>query len=341
MGHMGDEEECSPWKYSDVIENTNGIDVFLDGHSHDTNQVTMKNKDGEDVLRSACGTKLSAVGWCRIAKDGKITTGLYTWNNGDSMPTLLGLQNKMASAVKKASTAYAKKLKQVVATSAVALTVNDPVAVDDNGKPIRMVRRAETNLGDLCADAYRVQSGADIAFVNGGGVRANIAAGKITLENILSVHPFGNAMCVIEVTGQQVLDALEWGARKVPGENGGFLQVSGLSYEIHTYIPDPCQVDENTMCAGIEGERRVKNVLVNGEPINPDALYTLASHDYMLLNNGDGYTAFAGATLLQDRVKLDNQVLIDYITEDLGGVIGEEYENLTGQGRIVIVEQAP
>ena len=341
MGHMGNEEECRPWTYADVIEHTNGIDVFLDGHSHDTEQVVMKNKDGDEVLRSACGTKLSCIGWCRIAQDGKITTGLYTWNNDASVPAMLGLENKMSKAVTAASAALDKKLQEVVATSQVLLTINDPEAVDDNGKPIRMVRRAETNLGDLCADAYRFQSGADIAFVNGGGVRTNIAAGKITLDDILLVHPFGNAMCVIEVTGQQILDALEWGARKVPGENGGFLQVSGLSYEIHSYLPDPCQVDENTMCAGFEGERRVKNVLVGGEPIDPAATYTLASHDYMLLNNGDGFTAFDGAKLLQDRVKLDNQVLIDYITENLGGVIGEQYEDLTGDGRIVIVEEKP
>ena len=341
MGHMGNEEECRPWTYADVIEHTNGIDVFLDGHSHDTEQVVMKNKDGDEVLRSACGTKLSCIGWCRIAQDGKITTGLYTWNNDASVPAMLGLENKMSKAVTAASAALDKKLQEVVATSQVLLTINDPEAVDDNGKPIRMVRRAETNLGDLCADAYRFQSGADIAFVNGGGVRTNIAAGKITLDDILLVHPFGNAMCVIEVTGQQILDALEWGARKVPGENGGFLQVSGLSYEIHSYLPDPCQVDENTMCAGFEGERRVQNVLVGGEPIDPAATYTLASHDYMLLNNGDGFTAFNGAKLLQDRVKLDNQVLIDYITENLGGVIGEQYEDLTGDGRIVIVEEKP
>ncbi len=341
MGHMGDEEECHPWTYSDVIANTTGINAFLDGHSHDTNQVVMKNKDGEDVLRSACGTKLSCIGWCRIAKDGKITTGLYTWNNSGSAPEMLGLQNKMAKAVKAAGAKLDKKLKEVVASSAVLLTVNDPTAVDDNGKPIRMVRRAETNLGDLCADAYRIQSGADVAFVNGGGVRANIPAGKITLSNILSVHPFGNAMCVIEVKGQQILDALEWGARKVPGENGGFLQVSGLSYEIHSYLPDPCKADEAGLFTGIEGERRVQNVLVGGEPIDPEATYTLASHDYMLLNNGDGYTMFAGAKLLQDRVKLDNQVLIDYITESLGGVIGEQYAELTGAGRIVIVEAQP
>ncbi len=341
LGHLGNEEECHPWTYSDVISNVSGIDLFLDGHSHDTDQVIMKDKDGKEVIRAACGTKLSCIGWCRIDTEGKISTGLYTWNNNESAPALLGIKNKTSTYIDQAAGTLEKKLKEVVAESQVLLTINDPEAVDDNGKPIRMVRRAETNLGDLCADAYRFQSGADIAFVNGGGVRVSINAGKITLNDILKVHPFGNAMCVVEVTGQQILDALEWGARAIPGESGGFLQVSGLSYEIHSYIESPCKSDENSMFIGIEGERRVQNVLVDGKPIDPEATYTLASHDYMLLNHGDGYTMFDGATLLQDRVKLDNQVLIDYITEDLGGVIGPDYEELTGAGRIVIYEEKP
>ena len=341
MGHLGNEEECRPWTYADVISNTNGIDVLLDGHSHDTDQVVMKNKDGEEVLRSACGTKLACIGYCRIAADGSVSTGLYTWNNPVPVPALLGIENEMSAAVAAATDVLSEKLQEVVASSIVDLTIYDPVEVDANGRPIRMVRRAETNLGDVCADAYRFQSGADIAFVNGGGIRVNINAGDITLNDILKVHPFGNAMCVIEATGQQILDALEWGARAVPSENGGFLQVSGLSYEIHSYLENPCIADENTMFVGIEGERRVKNVLVAGEPIDPEAIYTLASHNYMLLNHGDGYTMFDGAPLLQDSVKLANQVLIDYITENLGGVIGEEYEDLTGQGRIVIFEEQP
>lgn len=341
LAHLGNEEECRPWTYADVISNVSGIDVFLDGHSHDTDQVVMKDKDGKDVLRSACGTKLAHIGYVRITTDGKISTGLYNWNNSESAPALLGIQNDVSAYVEEATGALQEKLKEVVATSQVLLTINDPVAVTESGSPIRMVRRAETNLGDLCADAYRDQSGADVAFVNGGGVRVNINAGDITLNDILKVHPFGNAMCVIEVTGQQILDALEWGAHGIPGENGGFLQVSGLSYEIHSYIESPCKSDENSLFTGIEGERRVKNVLIGGEPIDPEATYTLASHNYMLLDHGDGYTMFDGAPLLQDSVKLDNQVLIDYITGTLGGVIGPEYEDLTGQGRIVIVEEKP
>lgn len=341
MGHLGNEAECAPWTYGDVIANTSGIDVFLDGHSHDTDQVVVKNKDGKDVPRSACGTKMACIGWCRIGADGAISTGLYTWNNPVAAPALLGIQNEMSHAVAEASEELNTKLSEVVAGSLIELTVNDPKEVDENGRPIRMVRRAETNLGDLCADAYRNQSGADVALVNGGSVRANIPAGDITLGNILSVHPFGNAMCVVEVSGQQILDALEWGGRAVPGESGGFLQVSGLSYEVHSYIDSACVSDANGMFIGVEGERRVKNVLVGGEPIDPSGTYTLASNNYMLLERGDGYSMFQGAPLLQDRVKLDNQVLIDYITETLGGVIGAEYEELTGQGRIAIVEEQP
>ena len=339
MGHLGNETESIPWTYADVISHTAGFDVLLDGHSHDTDCLEVNNKNGEKVLRAACGTKLSNIGWCRIAADGKITTGLYTWNNNVSAPELFGLDNPMSKAVEEAFSELGVEFENVVSETQVALTISDPKAVDDKGKPVRIIRRMETNLGDLVADAYRVQAGADIGICNGGGIRETIAAGKITLRQILNVHPYGNYLCVVELTGQQILDALEWSAHAAPGENGGFLQVSGISYEIHTYIDSPCKADENGMFIGVEGERRVKNVLVAGEPIDPQKKYTVASHNYLLLGRGDGYTMFDGAPLLQDCVKLDNQVLIDYITGSLGGVISENYANPYGQGRIEFVEE--
>ncbi len=341
LGHLSLNEACRPWTYANVIENTSGFEALLDGHSHDTEQIVMKNRDGAEVIRSACGTKMACVGWCRIAKDGTVSCGLYTWENEASAPAMLGLENKMSRAVDNAMKALNRRLEEVVAKTAVDLTICDPAAVDLNGRPIRMVRRAETNLGDLCADAYRIQSGADIGFINGGGVRTDIKAGDITLQDILKVNPFGNELCVIEVSGQQILDALEWGAHGIPGENGGFVQVSGLSYEIHSYISSPCKMDEKSSCIGFEGERRVRNVLVDGKPVDPAGTYTLAGHNFMLLEKGDGFAMFDGAKVLQNCVKLDNQVLIDYIVEDLGGVIGEEYEDLTGQGRIVIFDEKP
>ena len=342
MGHCGNEAEAVPWTYADIIENTNGINVFLDGHSHDTDQVVMKNKDGEEVIRSACGTKLGGIGWLRFsAEDGSYEANIYTWNNSVSAPALLGITNKMSQEVEEQTAGLNELLAEVVAKTPFTLTITDPEAKDSSGTPIRIVRRAETNLGDLCADAYLDQSGADIAFVNGGGIRVSIEKGDITRNNILKVHPFGNSMCVIEATGQQILDALEWGSRAVPEEVGGFLQVAGLTYEIHTYIESSCTEDENGMFTGITGEYRVKNVMVGGEPLDLEKTYILASHNYMLLDNGDGYTMFKGAPLLQDCVKLDNQVLGDYIIETLGGVIPEEYAEPYGQGRIVAVEEAP
>ena len=341
LGHMGNEASCMPWTYAEVIGNTTGIDAFLDGHSHDTDQVEMVNKEGGKVLRSGCGTKLQGVGYLRISAAGELSAGLYGWNNEISAPELFGIENDVTAAVKAATETLDAKLNEVVATSEVDLTINDPFVTRDDGSAIRIIRNAETNLGDLCADAYRDQSGADVSFVNGGGIRVSINAGEITLNDILKVHPFGNAMCVVEATGQQILDALEYGARAVPEESGGFQHVSGMTYEIHTYVESSVKQDENGMFAGVEGEYRVKNVKVGGEDLVLDKTYTVASHNYMLKNGGDGFNMFVGCPLLQDEVMIDNQVLINYITGTLGGVVGEAYADPYGQGRIIAVSEKP
>ncbi|MBR3556317.1 MAG: 5'-nucleotidase C-terminal domain-containing protein [Oscillospiraceae bacterium] len=338
MGHMGIEDEAKPWTSVDVIGHTVGIDVFFDGHSHDSEQMVIQNREGKSVIRSACGTKLSSIGYSRIVPgEGIVETGIWSWRNGVSAPETLDLANPVRDMVDLVMGGLDETLKEVVAHSSVLLTIYDPRLTDAGGKPVRIVRRMETNLGDLCTDAFRVASGADAAVLNGGGIRMSIEPGDVTFGDIFSVFPFSNELCVIEVTGQMILDALEWGARGLPGENGGFLQVSGMRYEIDASVPSGCIVDENGMCAGIEGERRVRNVVIGGEPLDPAKTYTLAGIGYILLEHGDGYTAFDGAAVLQDRVKLDNQLLIEYITENLGGEIGEAYADPYGEGRITFV----
>ena len=341
IAHLGNQDECIPWRYNDVISNTNGINVVFDGHSHDYDKVVMKNKDGENVIRQACGTKLDTIGALTIQPDGTMDTALLSWDRKTpAAPELFGLQNAGSEAVAKATEELNANLTKVVAKSAVDLVIYDPTAVTEDEKPIRIVRKAETNLGDLCADAYRDQAGgADIAWINGGGIRTELKAGDLTLGDILKVHPFGNSLTVIEVTGQQVLDALEWSVHSMPGEFGGFDQVSGITFEVDCTIESPVTVDENGMFASVDAskERRVRNVLVGGEALDPAKTYTLASIDYQLLNKGDGYTMFDGCKVVQESVKLDNQVLIDYIQTTLGGVVGEGYDNPYGQGRIVSV----
>ena len=340
MAHLGNGTEVSPWMYNQVIENTSGIDVLLDGHSHDTEQVTVRNKDGKDVIRSAVGTKLNEIGVLTFTPDGKITAVPIICNAKPGVPVLFGFDNAGGDAVDEATEELNRKLKEVVAKTAVDLAFYDPEAKDESGKPVRIIRKTETNLGDLVADAYRDQGGGtDIAFINAGGIRVPLPAGDLTLNDILIVHPFGNALSVIEATGQQVLDALEWSVHSMPGEFGGFAQVSGITFEVDPTIPSPAIADDHTMFDHIDDtmERRVRNVLVGGEPLDPAKIYTLASTDYVLMNNGDGYTMFDGCKVLQKSVKLDNQVLIDYITQSLGGVVGEEYANPYGEGRIVAV----
>lgn len=330
LTHLGIEAECSPWMSTELIGNTNGIDVVLDGHSHSTIEgEQVKNKDGENVLLTSTGTKLSAIGKLTIAEDGAISSELvydYDGTDAEVEDFIAGIQAE-----------FEETLNTVVAKTDVALVINEPSTLDKEEK-VRIVRNAETNLGDLCADAYRYVSGADVALVNGGGIRVDILAGDITYDDIISVHPFGNELCMVEATGQQILDALEMGARVTPEENGGFLQVSGLTYEIHTDVPSTVKVDENGMFEGVEGDYRVQNVMVGGEPLDPDKTYTVSSHNYMLKNAGDGINMFTECELLLEDIMLDNQVLITYITDGLGGVVGEEYADPYGEGRIVAVE---
>lgn len=330
MAHLGIEAECSPWMSTDVILNTTGIDVVLDGHSHSTIEGELvKNKDGKDVVLTSTGTKLSSIGKLTITPEGKISTALVYYK--DSETTAL---------VNDITAQFDEVLNEVVAKTDVALVINDPSTLDAETK-VRLIRNAETNLGNLCADAYRYISGADVAVVNGGGIRSDILAGDITYNGIINVHPYGNELCVVEATGQQILDALEMGARVTPAENGGFLQVSGMTYEIHTYIEHSVKIDENGMFQGVEGEYRVKNVKIGEEDIDLAKTYTLASHNYMIKSAGDGMSMFQGGKLTQEDVMLDNQVLITYIIDGLGGVVGEAYAEPYGEGRIVGVPEAP
>ena len=330
LAHLGTDGSSVPYTSSDLIVNTNGIDAVLDGHSHSTiEQEVVKNKDREEVLLSSTGTKLAAVGALTIAADGTLSTRLHTESIFQDDETTAFVEGIKAQ--------YGETLAKVVASSQVDLIVNDLTAVDSEGKPIRIIRSQETNLGDLCADAYRLVSGADIGVVNGGGIRAAIPAGDITFEQIISVHPFGNALCVVEATGQQILDALEKSVSKLPDENGGFLHVSGLTFTVDMSVPSTVVVDDKGNFVEVSGERRVKDVKVGGEDLDPAKTYTLASHNYMLKSGGDGFNMFINDKLLQDEVMLDNQVLITYITENLGGVIGEEYAEPYGQGRITII----
>lgn len=338
LAHLGEDLASRPWMSTEVIANTTGIDAVLDGHSHTVDaEKIVKNADGEDVVLSQTGTKAESIGQLTIdPATGEMSTQLVKLADvATDSPAYTAAQSYIQSIQDK----YHAVTEEVVAQTTVDLTVNDPATGD------RRVRSAETNMGDFCADAYREVMGADIGFVNGGGVRADIKAGDVTYGDIIAVHPFGNMACLAEVSGQQILDALELGSMYVgTAESGGFLQVSGLKYTINTQLPSSVVVDDTGAFVEVSGARRVSDVQVENretgayEPLDPAATYTLASHNYMLKQGGDGFTMFGedNIKLLLDETMVDNEVLIDYLTENLDGVIGETYADPYGQGRITI-----
>ena len=237
--------------------------------------------------------------------------------------------------------------------------INDPAG----GK--RLIRSQETNLGDLVADGIYAyfneieELGCDIAIMNGGGIRADVAAGDWSYMTCKTVSPFGNVACLMSVTGAQIQNALEFGARYAGSgqENGGFLQVAGATYEIHTDIPNTVPTDSNNVWAGpATGTPRVQNVKIYNratgvyEPLDPARTYTMGGMNYTLRSLGDGFAMFDGATLVKDYVSEDYLVLSSYAMLFDGGVITTanspladypgylmNYENPYGSGRIVLI----
>ncbi len=338
LAHLGLEETAEPWTYYDVISNTNGIDVFLDGHSHDVEQVVMKNKDGKNVTRCAVGTKMHCIGYSRITSEGIQDTNIWSWPNDIDAATLMNIDNEVNTIVNDEIAALQDVLNKKVCDLPFDLVDRDPYYKDNSGNLIRLVRQSETNLGDISADSMRWATGADIALLNGGALRASIKKGEVTYGDIIAVFPFSNDICIIEATGQQILDALEWGSRAVPGETGAFLHPSGLTYEIDSTIETPCKANEQGMMSEISGKRRVSNVKVGDEPIDPAKVYTVTGIGFTLLKNGDGFTSFDGCKVISSEFELDNVIMINYIKEIIGTDKEADYSEPLGQGRIIIHE---
>ena len=324
IGHMGIDASSGEFTSRNLIANTTGIDVFIDGHSHSViNGETVKNKAGKDVILNQTGTKLANVGEIVIdPATGTITAGLV-----DKVDSTDKTVADLAASIE---AEYKDYTSQVVAKSEVKL-----VATNDDGS--WAVRNSETNLGDLVADAYRIVMGADIGLMNGGGIRADIAAGNVTIEDILNVMTFGNMATVVKATGQQILDCLEMGASAYPGLTGGFTHVSGLTYTIDPSIPSSVKTDAQGNFSSVDGEYRVKDVKVGGEALDLNKVYTVACHSYWLTSYGDGMTMFKGAEIVSEKheIYVDNEMLLKYITENLKGVItAEQYGK--SQGRITV-----
>ena len=315
LGHLGVDPSSSPWTSEEVIAHTSGFDAFIDGHSH----TVMENKQVQDasgkaVTLTQTGSYFANVGEMTIAADGTITTKLIPTHEGMDA-TIAAMQTSWVNTVD-------DMLGEKIAVGDSDFYVSDPAT----GK--RRIRSAETNLGDFVADGIYAYFNeveklhCDLAIMNGGGIRADVPAGDWTFKTCKQVSPFGNVACLMSVTGKQIQDALEFAARfagEGGKENGGFLQVAGATYEIHTDIPNTVQTDEKNVWIGsATGTPRVQNVKIYDKasgsylPLDPGATYALAGMNYTLRNLGDGFAMFDGAELIKDYVSEDYLVMATY-----------------------------
>ena len=344
LGHLGVDASSAPWTSREVIANTTGLDAFIDGHSHTTipmEEVT--DKDGNTVVLTQTGSYLDAMGQMTISADGTITTQLLTGEDlADVTP------DADVKAIEDAWIAEIDtELGQVIGSTTDSLT-----NFDSEGN--RLVRKQETNTGDFVTDALyylfdNMGLDVDVAIMNGGGIRnESPVTGDITYKICKEIHTFGNVACLQTVTGQQLLDALEWGAKDVTAdgsvENGGFLHVSGLRYTINTAIPSTVQQDDKGVwTGGPTGEYRVTDVQVLNnetgeyEPLDLEAEYNLAGYNYTLRNLGDGFAMFDGAVNVLDYVMEDYMVLANYVQSFENGVVTGYAEPA---GRITIADGA-
>ena len=359
LGHLGVDPSSSPWTSEEVIAHTTGFDAFIDGHSH----TVMENKQVADasgrlVTLTQTGSYFANVGEMTIAPDGTISTRLVSTYD----------QEDVAVAAEQAAwvNTVDDMLGEKIAVADTKFYITDPAT----GK--RRIRSGETNLGDFVADGIYTyfneveQLHCDIAIMNGGGIRSDEDAGYWTFKTCKQVSPFGNVACLMSVTGKQIQDALEFAARFAGAEgkeNGGFLQVAGATYEIHTDIPNTVQTDDKNVWIGsATGTPRVQNVKIydraNGTyvPLDENKTYALAGMNYTLRNLGDGFAMFDGAELIKDYVSEDYLVMSTYAMT-FGGVDAEglphlssansvlaeypgyllDYENPYGAGRITIL----
>lgn len=341
LAHLGNGEGYSPYGSEDVIAATSGIDIVLDGHSHTVVESReVYNKEGEPVMLTSSGSHMQYIG--QVTIDTRRTTG-----KNDDVITIRLIDSSDYDRVAGKTEETEKEFEEILGTeigyTAKTLSVNS-----ENGN--RLVRNRETGIGNFVADAYRSLTNADIAFVNGGGIRADISEGKITYGDLLNVQPYGNMICVVEATGLEIRDALEMSYRRVEGkyedengsvgESGGFFHLSGMKVVIDTSIPSGVKLDENGMFSGVEGERRVKEVYVlNGEtgeyePLSDSKTYTVASINYILLQGGDGFNMFMNNEVITSEAASDLQAVIEYL-ELSGGNIDERY--FATEGRITVL----
>ncbi len=380
LGHLGDDPASSPWTSEETIANVSGLTAFIDGHSHSTVEgKEVADKDGNAVLLTQTGEYFDRIGLMVIdGETGEITTDFIEYTeitevvkdeagnvvkdeDGNDVTEVVGYEfvSDLYTGASWTSVEAVAEIKnnwiaEIDAQLGVTIGTSN-VALGNYVDGNRLVRSQETNTGDFCADALyflfdNMGLDVDVAIMNGGGVRnkADIT-GEMSYKTAKEIHTFGNVACLQTITGQQLLDALEWGARSAgTGEEcGGFLHVSGITYKINTAWPSSVGMDEKGVwIGGPTGGYRVHVVMVYNketntyEPLDLEATYNLAGYNYTLRDLGDGFNMFSGAVNVLDYVMEDYMVLANYIQAFEGGIVDATNSPLLGKYPAMLLDYA-
>ncbi|MBQ7244221.1 MAG: bifunctional metallophosphatase/5'-nucleotidase [Bacilli bacterium] len=361
LGHLGVGVDTEKKGISslNVIANTSGLSAFIDGHSHTTvEQRMVKTKDQKECLLTQTGCYLKAFGEMTISKKGAFSSKLIE----DSDAVNEAVQEKERALISRIQ----KEMGQAVANVDHKLYITNP------DKPAqRLIRARETNLADLCSDCMywylndQKELDCDIALINGGGIRAEIESGEATYNNIQSVHPFGNQVCLVKTKGINIKNAIEMGVSVIgewdqkkdgPAENGGFLHIAGMQYEIDAAIPSSVKIDDNGMFVSVDGAYRVKNLKVYDKAtqsyvdFDEEKEYLVGGINYLLKNSGNGLSMFRDSENVLDYIGADYVVLAEYMKAFQNGHVNNanapmkahqnylyDYENPMGSNRITFL----
>ena len=336
VSHLGNNDSITAQFRCDwIVGKLTGLDMVIDAHSHETYNRTVTDKDNRQIPIAQTGTNLNVIGQLTIYRDGRLEETLI-----DSVPEPADIpfekviRRNIERCVDPEMNAF---LEEIVASYAPVMNRKvgevsyDMIVRDANGFDVSRVE--ENGLCDFIADAYRAVSGAQAALTHAGSVRNNLEAGTVTYNDILEILPYSSDVITVRVTGQILLDALEFGVSKLPAVSAGFLQVSGITFRVNKDMESSVVVDGKNQFVSVAGEYRVSDVMIGREPLDLKAEYTLAGASF-LLSGGDGYLMFREADILTMTMLPDNELVIKYIEEYLDGVIPEDYRE--AQGRILM-----
>ena len=341
LTHFGMKEE--EYTSDGLLSHLENVDAILDGHTHKVYNVTSKDKKNNDIPISQTGTKLESIGKLIINSNGSLVSeiiekvpepndeknainitrdGKERWVNNETYNFINGLWNE-----------YSDQLNELVGKSDFDIVIKPENNTDSHAV---FCRYEECALGDLISDAIRITTNTDIAILNGGAIRNNLKKGNLTNSIVIDILPWFGYIIAKKLTGQVILDALEFGVSKLPDTFGGYPQVSGISFDLNPSINSSVKTDDIGNFVNVTGERRVSNVKINGEDLNLTKIYNVSFREFQG-SGGDGYSMWANEDVYLESVLTDTDSLIYFIKNTLNGTIPREYEK--AQKRVNIINK--